>query len=183
MKEHHRPHGQGGFTLVEQIVVAAVLVVLACMAAPALGHLVARSQLQAAQSDLMAALQQARDLAMTTQQRAMLCPSRDGLACTDELHWEHGWLLGHYRSTKGDQLEGAPTLRDGGHDTLTILSTSGRRRIRFQANGSAGGSNAGFTLCRTGHAEGALAVTVNNTGRIYGSKANAEQADRCAAGG
>lgn len=183
MRGPHGPSGQGGFTLVEQIMVAVILAVLACVAAPALGHLVARGQLQAAQSDLIAALQQTRDMAITTRHRAMLCPSRDGVACADDLHWEHGWLLGHYHGTKGEQLDGPPQSRDGGHVSLTILSTIGRRRIRFQATGTAGGSNTGFTLCRKGHVDGALTVTVTNAGRIYGAKASGEQANRCAAGG
>lgn len=182
---HGPPAGrpQGGFTLIEQIVTVAVLFTLACVAAPALGHLLARSQLQAAQSDVLVALEHARGLAVHTGRRAMLCPSRDGEHCSDELHWEGGWLIGHYHSESTDQLEDAPNFTASRRERLTILSTTGRRRIRFQADGTAGGSNASFTLCRQGQAEGALAVTVANSGRIYGSKATDAQADRCASGG
>lgn len=174
---------QSGFTLIERILAMIILATLACIAAPALGQLRERSQLQATQSDILVALQHARGLAIHGGRRAMLCPSRDGTHCSDELHWEGGWLVGHYRSASADQLEGAPNLAANSHSQLTILSTTGRRRIRFQADGSAGGSNASFTLCRQGHAEGALAVTVSNSGRIYGSRASDEQAQRCAGSG
>lgn len=186
MKAWHEPvtpGRQGGFTLIEQILTMVVLATLACIAVPALGQLRERSQLQVAQSDILVALQHARGLAIHTGRRAMLCPSRDGAQCSDELHWEGGWLVGHYRSERADQLDGAPRLAAGSHHRLTILSTTGRRRIRFQADGSAGGSNASFTLCRQGHTEGALAVTVSIAGRIYGSRASDEQAHRCADGG
>jgi type IV fimbrial biogenesis protein FimT len=186
MRRKHEPAIQGrqsGFSLIEQIVVSCVLLILVCMAAPALGHLLGRNQLQAAQSDILISLQHARGLAVDTGRHAMLCPSRDGTHCSDELHWEGGWLIGHYQSEHTDQIEGAPNLTSGARNQLTILSTIGRRRIRFQADGSAGGSNVSFTLCRQGRADGALAVTVANSGRIYGSKATGEQADRCAAGG
>lgn len=180
MQGHQGAMRGRGFTLVEQIVTTAIVAVLACVAAPALGHLVARNRLQIAQSDIMAALQQTRALALQARQRAMLCPTRDGRECTDGVHWETGWLIGHYRGEHTDQLDGLPLLADGGHEQLNIVSTAGRRRIRFQFDGSAGGSNASFTVCRQGEIDGALAVTVTNAGRIRGTKATEAQAIRCA---
>ncbi|RDJ00671.1 prepilin-type N-terminal cleavage/methylation domain-containing protein [Dyella solisilvae] len=180
VQQRDRRHGGRGFTLMEQVVVMVMAATLACLAAPALGKLAARSRLQTAQSALLAALQQTRGVAIHTRQRAMLCPTRDGQHCSDELHWEGGWLVGHYRSDHADQLTGPPSLSGEAHDQLTILSSTGRRRIRFQADGSAGGSNVSFTLCRRGDIEGALAITVANSGRILGSRATPDQARRCA---
>lgn len=172
---------QRGFTVVEQILVGAIVAVLACMAAPALGHLVVRNRLQMAQSDIIAALQQTRGMALQSGHRAMLCPTLEGKQCTDGVHWEVGWLAGHYRSDRADQLDAAPALADRGHERLTIISTAGRKRIRFQADGTASGSNTTFTVCRAGEPDGALIVLLSNTGRIYGKRASEEQAHRCAA--
>lgn len=171
-----------GFTLVEQVLVTAIVAVLTCVAAPALGHLVVRSRLQVAQSDLMAALQQTRAQALQTRRRTMLCPTLDGRQCSDAVHWETGWLMGHYRGDHADQLDSPPTLANGGHERLNIVSTAGRRRILFQADGTAGGSNASFTVCRPGEPDGALVVTLTNAGRIRGKKASEAQATRCAKG-
>lgn len=176
-----RASRQRGFTLVEQVLVGAVVAVLACIAAPALSHLVARNRLQLAQSDIIAALQQTRALAVQTGRRSMLCPTRDGRQCADETHWENGWLSGHY-ADRAEQLDGAPVLADQGHEQVHIVSTMGRRRIHFQSDGSARGSNASFTVCRIGEPSDALQVRLSNTGRTYGTKPSAEQAMECANG-
>ncbi|WP_114241751.1 GspH/FimT family pseudopilin [Dyella sp. C9] len=173
----------GGYTLIEQILVLAIATTLLCVGAPALGHLRTRSHLQAAGSDLAAALRAARNLAIETRRRTLLCPTRDGQQCSDSLHWEDGWLVGHYQSEKADQLNGAAVWVTGGQPALTILSTTGRKRIRFQPDGSAGGSNATFTLCSRGDARVTLAITVASSGRILSTHATAEQAQRCASEG
>ncbi|WP_430388288.1 GspH/FimT family pseudopilin [Dyella sp. 20L07] len=171
-----------GFTLVEQLLVTLIVATITCLAVPAMGQLVRRSRLQVAQANVMAALQATRGLAISSGQRAMICPSRDGLSCSKEVHWEGGWLVGRYRTDRADQLDGAPTLVASDSPQLTIVSTAGRRAVRFQADGSAGGNNVSFTLCPAGRVDGALYVTVSNAGRIRGAQATAEQAKRCANG-
>ena len=173
---------QQGFTLIEQIVAGLIVVVLSCMAAPALGALLRRSRLQTAQLDLISALNHTRALAATTGRRTMLCPSRDGLQCADEPHWEGGWLIGHYRTSQTDQIDGKPLFMGQGHATLTILSTTGRRRVRFQNDGSARGSNVTFTLCARGSPQDTLSIAVSDAGRIRTSKSKPDQARRCANG-
>lgn len=182
-QETPRKPRERGFTLVEQVMVMLIIAVLACIGVPALGQMAARNRLQVAQTDVIAALQHARELAVHGQQRIMLCPSRDGQRCSDELHWEYGWLVGHYRSDQADQLDGAPSWTMNDHERLTIVSTVGRRRIRFQPDGSAGGTNATFTLCRTAETRDALVVVLSNAGRVNASKASSDQAVRCANGG
>ncbi|WP_199096448.1 GspH/FimT family pseudopilin [Dyella sp. ASV21] len=176
-------HRTAGFTLFEFIVALGLGLLLATLATPTLTRLLDRHRLYTAQTGLMASLQATRTLAVIHQSRAMLCPSRDGRRCSDELHWESGWLVGHYRSDNADQLEGTPHFTRPGQPRITILSTAGRRRVRYQADGSAGGSNVSFTLCRTGHAEDALSVVVSNAGRAYQSTPTLDQAARCAMGG
>lgn len=174
---------QQGFTLIEQILVGLVAVTLGCMAAPALGTLLSRSRLQTAQLDLLSALHHARALAAMTGRRTMLCTSRDGLQCADDVHWEGGWLIGHYRTSQTSHIEGKPLFTGPGHETLTIVSTSGRRRVRFQNDGSARGSNVTFTLCHRGRADGAISLIVSNAGRIDSRAVTDEQARQCARAG
>lgn len=171
---------QQGFTLIEQILVGLVAVTLGCMAAPALGALLSRSRLQTAQLDLLSALHHARALAATTGRRTMLCASRDGLQCSDEAHWEGGWLIGHYRIGQANQIEGKPLFTGPRHETLTIISTSGRRSVRFQNDGRALGSNVTFTLCHRGRSVGALSLVVSSAGRVNSREVTDDQARNCA---
>jgi type IV fimbrial biogenesis protein FimT len=172
-----------GFTLIEQIATLVVAITLACIAAPALSRLGNRSRLQAAQMELFSSLNHARGLAVTSGRRTLLCPSREGQRCDDGLHWEGGWLVGHYRSNQAEQLDGAPRLVAHGDSHLTILSTAGRIRVRFQSDCTAGGNNVTFTLCVRGQAEGALTVVASNAGRVYGGKASTDQGKLCATSG
>jgi type IV fimbrial biogenesis protein FimT len=185
MNQHRLPayRHQGGFTLFEQILAGMITITLACMAAPAMAHLLSRSRLQAAQLDLVSALHHTRALAATTGRRTMLCPTRDGQRCVSDQHWEGGWLIGHYRTGQSDLLHGKPLLTGPRHEQVTILSTAGRPRVRFQSDGSAGGSTVTFTLCLRGRADGALSVAVSNSGRIRNAEVKPENVRDCAKAG
>lgn len=160
-----------------------IIALLLCLAIPAFSGMLARHRLVTAQLDLMATLQHARSLAITSGRRILLCPLAGGTQCADDTHWERGWAIGRYRSTNADQLDGPPTLVHEGYRQLIITSTAGRKRVRFQPDGTTGASNVSFTLCRPGHAEDALTITVSNMGRVASAKATDDQAGRCANGG
>jgi len=179
----HRMQDQKGFTLIEIMAGLAIAAVLLCIAVPAFGGMVARHRLATAQWELLATLQHARGLAIASGRRTLLCPSIDGQQCSDGTHWEQGWVLGSYRSDNANRLDGAPHRIGSGHAQLVIVSTSGREHIRFQPMGSAGGANVTFTLCRPGHPEDALAITLSRQGRAAGGKAKSDDARHCAAGG
>ncbi|WP_109124930.1 GspH/FimT family pseudopilin [Dyella sp. C11] len=180
MQEAVKPFTQRGFSLIEQIAVLLVLAVLVSAAIPALGGLVARHRLLTAQYQLVASLQHARALAISSRRRVLLCPSPGGTQCVDDVHWEHGWATGFYQAGHADQLSGPSVLVHGAHARLTIVSSAGRKVVRFQPDGTAGGSTTTFTLCRRGIADGALAVTVSNVGRVAGAKPTEAYVAQCA---
>ena len=180
-KEGYQPRRSAGFTLLESIVVMVVVAVMVVIAVPALGRMRARYQLSTAQLDLVASLRHARSLAVSSGRPKLLCPSSDGRHCAGGTRWERGWAVGNYRSGNADQLDGSPKLANGGYQRTTMHIMSDRKSIRFQPTGSAGGSPVTFTLCRKGHAEDALALTVSNVGRVAGATAKADAAALCAA--
>lgn len=180
-RQGYQPRCSAGFTLLESIVVMVVVGVMVAVAVPALGRMLARYQLSAAQLDLVASLQHARSLAVSSGRPKLLCPSSDGRQCAGDTRWERGWAVGNYRSGNADQLDGSPKLASGGYQRTTMHIMSDRKSLRFQPTGSAGGSPATFTLCRKGHAEDALAITVSNVGRVAGATAKADAAAICAA--
>ncbi len=172
---------QAGMTLIEQIMVLAIVSALTSMAVPPIHRLLNRSQLQVAQLDFIAALMHAREAAVTSGRRTLLCPSRDGSRCSGAMRWDDGWLLAHDRD--GDhQPDGTPLYVGHAYKAgLTILSSVRRRYVRFDPDGSASGSNLTLIFCSENPAEQALSVVVSNAGRVRSSPASKHQAAICAA--
>ena len=168
-----------GFTLVEQIMVIAILAVLASVAAPSLNSVLKRSQVRTGQQDLIVSLNHARNRAITANTSTILCPTVDGARCIDADVWDSGWLLAH-DADRDNQPDGDPlqvVLRP--QRDMRLRSTAGRRRVRFQSDGSAGGSNVTVIICTAGDSANALVAVVSVAGRIRGTKATAEQASVC----
>lgn len=170
---------QSGFSLVEQIMVLAVIAVLTSVAAPSLAHMLSRNRVQTAQMDFISALQQARQAAVMHGHRVVFCPSTDGRRCSGETHWESGWLLADDRD--GDHQPDNEPFYVGGRydDDLVIYSNQGRHYVRFGADGMASGSNVTVVLCARSQPKVALSVVVSNSGRIRGAPATEAQASAC----
>ncbi|MEO8810337.1 MAG: GspH/FimT family pseudopilin [Rhodanobacter sp.] len=174
---------QHGLSLIEQIMVLAIVGTLIGVALPSLHHLVSRNRLQVAQSDFMGALQHARSTAATTGRRTLFCPSSDGSQCSGNTRWEQGWLLGH--DGDGDhQPDGGPSYTRGAYAAgLRISSSNGRHEVRFQPDGSAGGTNLTLLFCEPAEHSQALSIVVSNAGRVRGAPATAAQTASCLQGG
>ncbi len=89
-------HGRGragGFTLLEALVVLALLGILVAMAAPAMTDLRVRHQLQAQAEGLLDSLVLARSEALRRQQRVSLCARATDVSCDAHGQWHQGWLV------------------------------------------------------------------------------------------
>lgn len=173
-------HRAAGWSLIETLIAIAIVGVLAALAAPALGHALARQQALAAGNDFLGALHHARSAAIGSGARAILCPSADGLRCMPGTRWDGGWLLALDRD-HDDQPDAAPLLRAAAAPQLRIVSSRGRRVLRFRADGSAAGSNATITVCHRGRAETTRLLVMSNSGRVRAARADAANAAACAA--
>jgi type IV fimbrial biogenesis protein FimT len=182
LQDSRSAHLQHGVTLVEQIMVLAIVIALTGMAIPSMRKLLSRNQLQVAQTDFIAALRHARETAIVSGKRTLFCPTRDGNRCNDDTRWDNGWLLGH--DANGDnQPDSRPlyvSLGHSYHGELIISSTTGRHVVRFHPDGSASGSNITLLFCQPSSANHALSVVVSNAGRVRGAPANASQIANCA---
>lgn len=169
-----------GFGLIEQIVALAVLAVLAAVAIPSFRSLLDRHELRVAQTDYIAALQHAHDLAVNNQMRVVFCPSSNAQTCNDG-SWGGGWLIG--RDAQGDQQPDGPPLYTGGKYSarLHVVGSDSKKNIRFQPDGTAGNTNQTLTLCVAGDDPRSLNVVVARRGRIRGEIAKAIEASECAA--
>ena len=172
-------HGQCGFSLIEQIMVLVVVATLTSLAAPSLRNLLGSNQLRVAQTDFIAALQHARETAVTSGRRTLFCPTVDGSRCSGDIRWDSGWLLGHDSDGDDQPDHGALTTGRGYAGKLIIRSSAGRHVVRFRPDGSAGGSNLTLLFCQTAATGPALSVVVANSGRIRGAPASAQQIASC----
>ncbi len=179
MKTTSHPRRIRGTTLIEQIMVLAIMAVLTGIAVAPIRRLLSRDQVQVAQTDFMAALHHARATAATSGIRTLLCPSRDGSTCSDEGRWDGGWLMGH-DADRDDQPDGGPLyVGHGYHGQVIIHSSRGRHVVRFYPDGSAGGSNLTVVFCASNAAGSTLVVVVSNSGRIRGAPGTDNQAASC----
>jgi type IV fimbrial biogenesis protein FimT len=166
-------------TLVEQIMVLLIITTVTSLSIPVMAKLLGRNHLQVAQSDFIAALRHARETAIMSGRRTLLCPSRDGSSCGNDARWEDGWLLAH-DADHNDQPDSRP-LRVGSsyRDRLIIRSSTARPIVRFHPDGTAQGSNLTLLFCQRSGAERVLSVVVSNAGRVRGAPASAAQAATC----
>jgi len=172
---------QLGITLIEQVMVVSITAILLTVATPGLYRTLQRNEVRVAQNEIFAALQYARSTAVTSGVRTVFCPSTDRAHCTSTTRWEDGWLVG-IDADHDNQPDGRPRYTGAGRGRqLHIRSSVGRQIVRYQPDGSAGGSNLTLLVCQQDDSSPALSIVVSNSGRVRGAPATAAQADSCMA--
>jgi len=172
--KHSNGYSQGrqrGFGLAEQIIALVVLAVLTALAVPSFHKMVEKHELRAAQSDYIAALQHARNLAVNEQVRVIFCPSRDGNTCSGDESWSQGWLIGKADPDNPSKMLGAPryTGRKYG-DALIITSSRKRKYVWFDPAGSSININQTLSFCLKDESQQVLQVAIALSGRIRGEQ-------------
>ena len=84
-----------GFTLIELMVVVALVAILQTLAAPAFSSMVNSMRLSTAVNSLFSSLLLARSEAIKRNARAVVCKSVTGDACVTSGGWEQGWIVFH----------------------------------------------------------------------------------------
>lgn len=156
-----------GYTLVEVLVVAALVAVLAMVGVPALTDFVQNDRLVTQINTLTGHMAYARSEAVKRTQQVSVCVSSNGTSCTGGTNWEAGWLIYVDENdddgfTAGEEilrvqqtLEGNNTLTPGGIGSA----------VTYDYRGYVTAASIGtFTLCDA-RSEG-RAIAISTTGRV-----------------
>ncbi len=162
---------QGAFTLVEMLIVLALLAIFAQIALPAYQELIEANQQQALQEQITRAVQNARTHAVTHRVQVELCGSRDGIVCDND--WSQGWLL--------REVKPSPPLH------ITRLDSSKKRlqwsgfqhKIQFHRNGNSPTGNGRFYSCHKQRISWQLVLNRQGRLRVASSSENERESARC----
>lgn len=165
-----------GFSLIELLFVLIITTTLLCLGLPALGDVLARTQLNGGLNQWMTTLAQARSSAVSRGHNIVVCPAV-GDSCVVSSHWHRGWIMFEDRNRDTERDPDEPLLLRGGvDDTLRVVSSNGRQRVRYRPDGTSEGSNLTLTLCGRRGPAYARTIVLSNAGRARGGTASPEQA-------
>jgi type IV fimbrial biogenesis protein FimT len=165
-----RPHldtekSNGGFTLIEVMVVIGIVAVLATLALPSFQQFINNTRLSSIHSQLINDVNFARSEAIKRNSRTLICARNTaGTGCANATDWSVGWVV--CVDSDSDGACDASTLTAPNpskaqaqlNSALTLSSSVAI--IRFNANGSQGvpGTIATLTLSTNGATTRTLAV-------------------------
>src|SRR5688572_9547660 len=89
---HVSSHTEGGFTLIEMMIVISLIAILMAIAVPSFRDASLSSQLRSTANELVAGAMLARSEAIKRNAIVTMCVSSSGTACTGG-SWEQGWIV------------------------------------------------------------------------------------------
>lgn len=170
------PTPSGGFTLIEVLMVTAIVALVMGLALPSMATMLGNQRVGTYASSLLVALQLARNDAVKRGATTVVCKSSDGSRCADNGYWDQGWIV--FEDDNHDAAHDASERLIARHDAAPAgISIRGNapvaRYVSYNALGAtrmvSGALQAGtITLC-TGTAGGIIQlrqVILAVTGRV-----------------
>jgi type IV fimbrial biogenesis protein FimT len=118
-----------GFTLVELVVVCAILAVLLSSAAPSFAHFLSSYRLKSQADAFFTSALLTRSEAAKRNARAVMCKSGTGTSCTKSGGWDQGWIVFHDANNNAELDQG---------ESVVWRQQSLDARIKITGNGPVG---------------------------------------------
>ena len=152
-----------GFTLMELLIVLAIIGILATIALPFFSGITQRAQGTAAVNDLVSSFNYARNEAITRGVLVTVCKSNNLLTCdTSTTGWQQGWLVYFEDDVGNMKILRVYDLIRGDVDIVGNFHVS--NRIRYTASGFMPGVSNGTIVTKAGGRQ--IDIVISNTGRI-----------------
>jgi len=165
--------GNKGFTLLELIIIIAILAITMAIAAPGLSTMISNNRISSNASDFAAALQLAKAEAVARLNPVIVCKKNvDSNGCVAGGDWSQGWIVfsddnGNGGVDAGDN-EAILLIHEALHERINFGGTGGIDNfVRFQPSGTTSVTNTEWlTVCdERGLDSNSRAILVTITGR------------------
>jgi type IV fimbrial biogenesis protein FimT len=162
-----RPRREGGFTMVELMIVVVIMGIVVALALPSMQTAILSNKLASYSQSFTAAVQQAKSEAIKRNKAITLCRTSNGTACAGSGNFQQGWMV--FQDTDADGTVDSGETRIGYQEALStdFAFTSDAYTLVFQPTG-VGVTSANLILCRhspAGHVR--REIKMNATGQYY----------------
>jgi len=164
-----QPHCIRGVTLIEVVIVVAIIGIVTAAAMPSMRSTLSNSHSTTVGNRLLADLSLARSEAIMSRMPAVVCPSSDRSTCSDSDDWSSGWIVfidsdgNDQRSASEPVLSAASGSDLGG---LQVKSTVDRTKARFLPDGRSGGTNLSVRVCDGAKLTRSVVVNISGRSRL-----------------
>ncbi|MDT8370865.1 MAG: Tfp pilus assembly protein FimT/FimU [Gammaproteobacteria bacterium] len=157
-----------GLTLIELLIVIAIISILASLAAPSFNALIRKQQVNGEANVLFSLVHLARTEAIKRNSVVTICKSNDANQCGG--NWSDGWIVFQDNDKDGSRDAGETLISSGtigyGYQ-LSWTAFGSNNYIRFTPQGLTLSQNGSFKLCPgDGDARYARAVIISKTARV-----------------